>query len=141
MKRVPNESLTYEDARMWLDGEPFTGVGYIERDGRLTAEITYRDGIQTGLKRGWWYATGGLSYEAPMFRGVYHGKKREWHRNGQLAEETDYEVGFKRRQKLWDENGNLIEEFELDKNDPNYKRIELYRRAYPDAPPLEGPAA
>jgi antitoxin component YwqK of YwqJK toxin-antitoxin module len=130
MKRVPREYLNYVGNEMYLDDELFTGIGYYLYDeGGLEAEITYRDGIQMGLRRAW-YPSGTLWHEYHMFRGVFHGKKREWHDNGQLAEEADYEIGFKLRSKAWDEYGNLIEEFELDKNDPDYERLEQYRAAY-----------
>jgi antitoxin component YwqK of YwqJK toxin-antitoxin module len=130
MKRVPIKSLSYDDGGMHLDGEPFTGIGYfLDDEGRLEAEVTYRAGSQVGLKRGW-FKNGQPSYEASMFRGVLHGKNREWHSNGQLAEDSDYELGFELRHKRWDEKGKLIEEFELDKNDPGYKRLEKYREAY-----------
>jgi antitoxin component YwqK of YwqJK toxin-antitoxin module len=132
MKRVPEEYLAYEGDQKLLDGEPFTGVGYyLYEEGQLEAEITYRDGVQMGLRRAW-YPSGQLQHEYHMFRGVFHGKKREWHDNGRLAEEADYELGFKLRSKCWDEDGNLIEEFELDKNDPDYQRLEKYREAYKD---------
>ena len=82
-----------------------------------------------GPKRGW-YETGQPSYEALMFNGVFHGTKREWHRNGQLAEEAEYELGFELRRSNWAADGNLIGKSELDKNDPGYKRLEKYREAY-----------
>jgi len=65
-----------------------------------------------------------------MLMGTYHGKKREWHPNGQLAEEADYELGFELRHKLWDEDGNLIEEFERDENDPAYEELKEERETY-----------
>jgi antitoxin component YwqK of YwqJK toxin-antitoxin module len=130
MKRVPDESLTYSNGGMYLDGEPFTGIAYfLDDEGRLEAEVTYRAGSEVGLKRGW-FENGQPSYEVFMFNGVFHGKKREWHRNGQLAEDSDYELGFELRHKRWDEEGELIEEFELDKDDPGYKRLEKFREAY-----------
>jgi antitoxin component YwqK of YwqJK toxin-antitoxin module len=130
MKRVPDESLSYVDGAMYLDGEPFTGIGYFQDDdGRLEAEVTYGAGSQVGPKRGW-FEDGQLSYEASMFNGVFHGKKREWHRNGQLAEDSDYELGFELRHTRWDAEGKLIEEFELAKTDPGYARLEKYREAY-----------
>src|ERR1700687_2168026 len=129
MKRVLARSLEDRDGLILLDDEPFTGIGYyLDEQGRLEAEVTYQDGARTGPSHGWW-DTGGLSYEYDLFRGVYHGKKREWHRNGQLAEESEYELGIKVRHKLWDEDGELIEEGELDKNHPDYARLDRLGRA------------
>lgn len=82
-----------------------------------------------GPKRGW-FEDGQISYEATMFNGVFHGRKREWHPNGQIAEDGYFELGFELRHKQWDDEGTLIDEFELDKDDPNYKRLEKYREAY-----------
>lgn len=132
MKRVPNESLDYADGHMYLHGDPFTGVGYsLDEEGRLEGEITYREGLKWGLKRGW-FDTGALSHESPIFLGVLHGKKREWHRNGQLSEEGDYELGFALRRKRWDEDGKLIEEYELKETDANYKELQKYQEIYKD---------
>jgi len=130
VKRVPHESLEYAEGHMYLSGEPFTGVGYFVDDkGKLEGEITYRDGLRWGLKRGW-FDSGTLAHESPMFLGVLHGKKREWHRNGQLAEEGDYELGFPLGKKRWDENGKLIEEYELKETDPDYKKLQEYRQIF-----------
>src|SRR5438552_9371533 len=109
MKRVPYKSLEYDDGLMLLDGEPFTGIGYfLDPEGQLQGEIEYRNGLEWGMKREW-YAPGKPYYEGRLYRGVLDGKKREWHQNGQLAEEGDYELGFKLRKKCWDEDGNLKE--------------------------------
>jgi len=130
MDRVNEDFLAYVDGRTLLKGEPFTGVGYfLDEEGRLEGETTYRGGVQWGPARAW-FESGQLQQDYQMFRGVFHGKKRDWHENGQLAEEADYEIGFRLRSKSWDEDGNLIEEFELDKNDPDYQRLEEHRTAY-----------
>ncbi len=149
MKRVPADSLDYraEDGRQCLDGVPFTGVAYyLDGQGQLVGEIEYRDGLEWGLKREW-YGPDEPYYEGRFFMGVLHGKEREWHDNGQLAEEGDYEYGFALRRKKWDEDGNLEEEFELKETDPDYKRLENYRSMYKDKaakeqqPPEQPPSA
>jgi antitoxin component YwqK of YwqJK toxin-antitoxin module len=128
MNRIPDGSLSYLEGRMCLNGEPFTGIEEFENDeGR--GEATYVDGILSGLRRGW-FPSGTPYYEEEMLMGVYHGKKREWHPDGQLAEEADYELGVKLRQKLWDEDGVLIEEFELEEDDPAYEELRLKRQTY-----------
>jgi len=128
MKRIDNAPLEYINGRECLNGEPFTGIDcWVDEGDR--GETTYIDGIQTGLKRGW-FPSGAPKYEYEMLMGLYHGKKREWHPNGQLAEDADYELGFDLRHKLWDEDGNLIEEFEYDENDPAYDKLKLNRETY-----------
>jgi antitoxin component YwqK of YwqJK toxin-antitoxin module len=131
-KRVPNDLLEYDDGVMFLDGEPFTGVGFfLDAAGFLHAEIEYRNGLEWGIKRGW-HAPDEPAYQDQLFMGVLHGTKREWHRNKRLAEEGDYELGFRLRRKRWDENGNLLEEFELKETDPGYEELEKYRAIYKD---------
>jgi antitoxin component YwqK of YwqJK toxin-antitoxin module len=139
MKRVPKKSLYYKDGHQYLDGEPFTGVGYFENaKGQLTGEIEYRDGLEWGKRREW-TAPDKLSLEDAMWLGVMHGKSREWFLNGKLAEEKDYELGILVRQKFWDENGRLIESYEMVKEDPEYQELQDYRKIYKDAPPIEDP--
>ena len=132
MKRVRNQLLTYDDGLMFLDDELFTGIGFfLDAKGQLVGEIEYRCGLEWGMRREW-YGPGSLSLESPMFMGVFHGKKREWHRNGQLAKEGDYELGFRLRERCWDENGVLIGEYELNECDSDYKQVEKYRDLYMD---------
>jgi antitoxin component YwqK of YwqJK toxin-antitoxin module len=127
MKRV-HDSLQLINGRACLNDEPFTGIQeFVNDEGR--GETTFVGGISTGQRRGW-FPSGTPSYEEEMLMGVYHGKKREWHPNGQLAEEAEYELGVELRHKLWDEEGNLIEEFELDENDPAYERLKVERETY-----------
>ena len=130
MKRENEEFLNYDDGRMYLDDEPFTGIGFfLDDEGQLETETTYREGIQMGLRRAW-FETGQLQHEYMMFRGVLHGKKREWHFNGQLSEEGDCEFGYVLRRKRWNEDGELIEDFEVDANDPIYEQVKLDRETY-----------
>lgn len=130
MKHVLNQRLEYDEGLMLLDGEPFTGVGEIVDDkNQRVGEIEYRDGLEWGLKQGWTSA-GQLDYEARFYRGVLHGRHREWHANGQLAEEGDYELGFLLKKQRWDEAGISVEEFELKASDPDYKNLQEYRRLY-----------
>ena len=124
MKRVSNQSLVYDDGLMILEGEPFTGIGDLVDDtGQLVGEIEYRNGLEWGMKRGW-NIPDKLYYEGCFYRGVLHGKQREWHANGQLAEEGDYELGFVLRKRRWDEDGNLLNEYELQETDPDYKTLQ-----------------
>jgi antitoxin component YwqK of YwqJK toxin-antitoxin module len=139
MKRVPKKSLYYKDGHHYLDDEPFTGVGYFQNaKGELTGEIEYRDGLEWGKRREW-NTPDKLSLEDTMWLGVMHGKSREWFLNGNLAEEKDYELGILVRQKTWDKNGTLLEEYQMKKEEPEYKELQDYRKIYKDAPPIEDP--
>jgi antitoxin component YwqK of YwqJK toxin-antitoxin module len=139
-KRVPADSLSYPgDGRQYLDDEPFTGVAYyLDDQGQLVGEIEYRNGLEWGLKREW-YAPDEPYYEGNFFMGVLHGRKREWHDNGQLAEDGDYEYGFALRRKKWDEDGDLEEEYELKESDSDYTRLEKFREIYKEKAAKEKP--
>jgi antitoxin component YwqK of YwqJK toxin-antitoxin module len=130
MKRVEEEWLDYVDGLKVLDDKPFTGVGYyLDDEGRLESEASYRDGVAFGRSRAW-FETGTLRSEHPMFRGVSHGKTCDWHRNGQLAVEAEYEFGHDLHHKCWDEEGHLIAEYHIDQTSKAYKELEAYREAY-----------
>lgn len=132
MKRVPTESLTYNDGLMWFEGEPFTGIGYsLNVNGDVDEESEYRNGLKWGLARVW-YLPGKLFQERQLFMGTLHGKEREWYPSGQLKEEGDYELGFAVRRKRWDEDGELLEDFQLKETDPKFKRLERFRQIYKD---------
>jgi antitoxin component YwqK of YwqJK toxin-antitoxin module len=135
MQRVPNDSLDYQDGLMYLDGKPFTGIGYYldDDEGWVEGEIGYVDGLESGYKREW-SGPDQLIYEGRIYAGSLHGKERRWHDDGQLAEEGDYEFGVAIREKHWDEDGNLTKEFELKDSDPAYQRLQEYRRLYGDVP-------
>src|SRR5215813_603490 len=109
MTRVPQSSLEFEEGLMMLDGTPFTGIGYIERNGEVIEEAEYRNGLKWGVSKTMF--PGGKPYKhSRLFAGVRHGRHREWHFSGELAEEADYELGFLVRRKKWDEDGDLIDE-------------------------------
>ncbi len=142
MKRVPNDSLTFEEGTMLLDGVPFTGIGEIpDATGGLIGEYEYRDGLKWGKSRTW-YSPGVRFQEGRYFMGTGHGKHREWYRNGELKKETDYELGYVVRKKVWDEDGNLVEDYEIQETEPKYKSLEKFRKHYADVlaremPPLD----
>lgn len=139
MTRAPHASLAFEEGLMMLDGTPFTGVGYIERNGEVIEETDYRDGLKWGVSKTLF--PGGKPYKhSRLFIGVRHGQHRQWHFNGQLAEEADYELGVVIRRKRWDEDGELIDDFEIDADDREYKSLETNRETYRDLLQKEKPS-
>ncbi len=129
MTRVLAKTLDHheDDDLHSLDGTPFTGLAYtLAKDGRLKAEMDYRNGRRCGATREW-YGVGRLMVESNFFRGVLHGRAREWHPNGQLAEDGEYEFGITLWEKHWDESGQPTKDYALTESDQNHHRL-LQRR-------------
>jgi antitoxin component YwqK of YwqJK toxin-antitoxin module len=141
MTRVPQSSLQFEEGVMMLDGTPFTGVGFIERNGEVIEETEYQRGMKWGVSKTLF--PGGKPYKhTRLFAGVRHGRHRQWHFNGELAEEADYELGFLVRRKKWDEDGDPIDDFQLEASDPEHGHLEQVRESYKELldrekPPLD----
>ncbi|SEM25163.1 hypothetical protein SAMN05660976_04605 [Nonomuraea pusilla] len=68
-------------------------------------------------------AHGGLGLRA----GALHGRAREWHRNGQLAEDGEYEYGITLWAKQWDENGVLEEDYTLTESESDHRTLLHFR--------------
>jgi antitoxin component YwqK of YwqJK toxin-antitoxin module len=54
-------------------------------------------------------------------------RSREWHANGQLAEDGEYEYGIVLWEKQWDENGILTKDYALKEDDQDYRTLLRYR--------------
>lgn len=95
-------------------GQLFTGTAFEhDANGTLTAEISFLEGQESGLKR-LWSPSGVLILERNMAFAGPHGPTRSWHENGQLAEEGLTEFAFYIWFKRWDQNGKLIEDYKID---------------------------
>jgi len=136
--RVPIEALDYrQDGYYYLDGKPFTGIGYsLFEDGRVAAEMEYREGLQDGRTREW-YATGQMMVDSTLVEGGVHGHAREWHVNGVMAEDGEYDHGVALWTRKWDEQGKLVKEYVLSPTDPRYEAIQrrLAQASCPRNPP------
>lgn len=98
-----------DDLRYFYDGEPFTGEAVeTHPNGQVINLITFRNGVEHGPQLGW-YPDGSRRSETNVVNGNPVGISRRWHRNGQLAEEGEFDehgtmTGFCR----WDEEGSPI---------------------------------
>ncbi|AXK86427.1 hypothetical protein IU436_22940 [Nocardia farcinica] len=112
MKRIDLavDAVSYaDDQRLEHDGEPFTGEVVEQVGGQLVSQQFYVDGLAHGPEREWW-ADGGRKAEGEMRHGMPVGVHRFWHRNGQLAEEREFDdAGRMIRRRKWDENGDPVE--------------------------------
>jgi hypothetical protein len=69
-------------------------------------------------------------------RGVCHGRNREWHSNGVLAVDEEWEQGICLSRRRWDRVGSLLEDWSLRPSDPGFKTLEHDRKLYPWFSPL-----
>lgn len=115
--------------------EPFTGISrHSNREGALTGEDTYINGIQQGPAR-YWYPSGQLKGEEYFVNNGLHGPCKEWHENGQLKRDAMFEHSILVHDKQWDESGNLIKDMQLTEQDPLFKTLENARRIHQKNPP------
>jgi antitoxin component YwqK of YwqJK toxin-antitoxin module len=143
MLRVERDEVSFETVNVgpngnWMhQGRPFTGVAYtLGPDGTVVSEQEFRDGLRCGPA---WerYRSGQMYSEASFYRDVLHGHAREWHENGQLAEEGEYEYGIPIWEKKWDGGGALVEEYTLTEADSNFTLLQSFRRIYGGASEAE----
>lgn len=106
--RVNIDDLDVDDDLQYLyNGEPFTGEAVeTAPTGEVIALTNFRDGIEHGPQWGW-YRDGSKKSEITVVNGRAVGTAREWHPNGQLAEESDFnDRGEKSRMRRWHEDGS-----------------------------------
>jgi antitoxin component YwqK of YwqJK toxin-antitoxin module len=134
MVRVPDDELDFHgwDEGYTLNGQPFTGIAYeVGAEGQLLAEVEYRSGVQEGR---WleWFPDGTTRCEAVLARGVWHGHCREWHSNGRLALDGEFEHGVCLHRRRWDDGGSLVEDYRVASNAGASEVLGMYRRMYGD---------
>ncbi|MCP2169354.1 toxin-antitoxin system YwqK family antitoxin [Goodfellowiella coeruleoviolacea] len=90
-------------------GKPFTGEAIdTAEDGSLVSVYSYFMGFPDGPYQEW-YTPEQLHKQGQMRDGRPVGIHREWHPNGQLAVEMEFnEHSNLLRQKKWDNQGNLV---------------------------------
>ena len=135
MLRVERRAVSFETEGVgpngnWLyQGRPFTGVAYtLAPDGTVDSEQEFRDGLRWG---GSWekYRSGQMYSEATFHRDALHGRAREWHEDGLLAEDGEYEYGYAMWKKKWSPGGELIEDYRLSESSPAFRSLQQLRQA------------
>ena len=112
--RVDRNRTTEVDGVLTVDGEPFTGQ---VADGECVT--SYRDGVADGP---WWSPDAEGRHE----QGVRVGEWRRWHGNGRPRELTRYDAkGAVRRIQRWDEDGLILDDREVQPDEPPPPRIDL----------------
>jgi len=128
--RVNSDDIELTDEGAYLfNGRPFTGIGFdLDADGRIWSELEFVDGRQTGVTKG--YERGRLIRETQFLNGVYHGVHRQFDDDGCVEAEEVYEHGICLCRFRRNIDGELELAFELLPADPNYKTLELMRKAF-----------
>ncbi|ANZ38704.1 hypothetical protein BBK82_24190 [Lentzea guizhouensis] len=109
--RVRVEDTEDRAEGVFHQGTPFTGeVVEVGEDGNLLSLYTYYAGTQDGPYAEWYspdrpFRTGTMRF------GLLIGVHRQWHPNGQVALETEFDAQSRQLyRREWDDQGNLIYE-------------------------------
>lgn len=147
MLRVERRKVSFQTEHVgpngnWMHkGRPFTGVAYsLAPNGTVRSEQEFRNGLRWGPCRER-YRSGQRYAESHFCRDVLHGRARQWHENGQLAEDGWYEYGIALWEKKWAEDGTLLEEYTLTEADANHALLQSFRRIYGEASDTQPGAA
>lgn len=106
--RVNIDDLDFDDdLQYFYKGEPFTGEAVeTAPTGEVIALTTFRNGIEHGPQRGW-YRDGSKKSEVTVVNRRAVGTAWEWHLNGQLAEESEFnDRGEMVHVRRWHEDGS-----------------------------------
>lgn len=109
--RIDIDDVTIdEDGSLYLHGaEPFTGeLAETHPNGALISLIPVRGGRVHGVER-LWYPDGAPRLECTVVNGMAVGTSYEWHPNGQLAEQREFDrQGEQLYRRRWDEQGRSL---------------------------------
>ncbi|GAB2686974.1 hypothetical protein GCM10027271_57250 [Saccharopolyspora gloriosae] len=108
--RIDEEDVVLDaSGHVFHQGEPFTGVTVAtSQDGRVVSTHSYFAGYPDGPYQEW-RSPDLLRKEGQMRNGIPIGTHREWHPNGQIATESDFDDhGSQVDFRAWDENGIQI---------------------------------
>src|SRR5689334_8629353 len=102
MNRVDIDTLEVSDGYTHLfEDRPFTGVGYeTGLGGKIVSEISFIDGIQTGVARDF-DPQGNVILEANYMGGQLHGRLRKWTQTGVLVADELYEFSTLATGRYW----------------------------------------
>ncbi len=108
--QIPFDDLDYIDDEgtiLGLEGCPFSGESFELYDSGTPSWVgTYENGVLVKLVE--FDEEESKHVAAEMRGGVYHGTVREWHGNGALKTETQYEFGVMLRRRVWSLSGDLV---------------------------------
>lgn len=136
MLRVERDAVSFETENVgpngnWMyDGRPFTGVAYSAfKDGTPRSEQQFRDGLLWGPS---WerYLNGAMYAESHYFRDILHGRAREWHEDGQLAEDGEYEYRYALWSKKWTPSGDLVNDYRLSESSSAFEGLQHLRQVF-----------
>ena len=129
MLRVDYDDLDLSNDYLVMnyDGNPFNGVAFERGENdELVSETSFIDGQKNGVSREW-LSSGVLIREQWFVFDALHGVSREWYQDGSPKSDGVYELGVCIRQSDWDVNGNLINEYVIDKAEPQHATLEKLR--------------
>jgi antitoxin component YwqK of YwqJK toxin-antitoxin module len=127
MIRVDRDELEFTEAGVRRDGGLFSGVAY-ERypDGTVWTEEHFELGFPEGPARD--YAPSGRLLSEELFHdGVLQGLSRYWSEDGRLRREQLAEFGTVMWRKDYDEHGNVVDEYQLDEDSYEARRVRELR--------------
>ena len=125
---TPMDRLDFmDDQTCCLDGVPFTGVAVESfRGGKIRSEISFVDGMQSGVSRDW-YETGVKKSEVEYCENNLHGRSLEWFPDGALKVEAAYERGVELSFTEWSEAGQKVVERIIEPGSVQYQLLQRWR--------------
>ncbi len=128
IKRVDEDLLEAEDDVTIYEGVPFDGVGFdnFVDSSRPEYETEYKKGLPHGVKKKW-YKNGRLAYLISCFNGLKHGEEKHWYPSGQDKLAAIYEYGINIESTLWSEGGEVIERFVISPDSTNFTILQKRR--------------
>jgi antitoxin component YwqK of YwqJK toxin-antitoxin module len=94
------------------EGKPYTGYAFatFPMNGRVSYEYNLVDGYQEGVQKQW-YESGQLLSEQYFSNNTPNGRCLEWHENGILRFEAEYNMGTKIWSKSYNQFGELVKTY------------------------------
>ena len=123
--------LEDRDGQLFRKGQPFTGLlcWIDQRDEHPDGEKEHRGGVPWGVGQAW-YEGGTLAYQGRFVWGLWHGPYREWHADGRLAAEVEYDLGCPIHERRWDEDGRLVADRRVDESSWEFQHTQRLRAKF-----------
>lgn len=136
MERVNYDQLVESDtgALLRADLTPFTGVAFeLATTGELVCEVQYVRGVREGVAREY-FPSGKLESQDTYRNGSKHGESWRWDTSGRKRMRAVYEYSILVESEEWDAGGNRARVYHLDTSSPQFRTLELMRKAYREGP-------